>query len=706
MTLLAASQLIRDQRGWSRGRDLSNYVEWQNDMTLGYDIGLSAIRAQQVRIATHGNNIANAATPGYARQVVDLAERPQHEYRNLLLGTGVDATAVRSLRDAAAEAGLARNSTLSGSVEAQLDAARSLDSLLIPTETSIHATISDVFNNLERVANTPEDVTARSEFVRSAETLVEQAAFISESLSSVEADVARNHANGVEVVNALVDQIATLNARLNYSKVSGETPHALLTQRDDAVAKLSEWIDVKVSPSAEGPDIVLLGGGSVLFTVNPITLSSEVSKDGVLSIQVDPGREVIPGGGKLEGLEVVHNSTSEEARGNLDTLVSEIVRQLDQLHATGLSSPDGFQALTATRGPKHTGLALTDANLAFPVTAGEIFVTVTDQSTGTRSTQSISVDPDSESLEDIAAKLSAIDNINVLISDGSNQLVIRASEGFSFDFAGRPDNVPDTTLFTGTSQVTFSGAYTPQPAAERAFDPRAIDPAAPPVNQQFSVTLPATGQIGVTEGLIAEVRDSAGILVQTIPVGPEYSVGSPVSLNNGLYVAFSDGDVVANDQVSIDAIQQPDTSGLLSALGVNSLFTGSTINSYHVRTDIQDDPFLFSASLTGEFGDAGAAALMADIRDHRFANLSDQTFVESIADLTALAGLDVQELEKELSQLEDYRSQLQASRDSLAGVDTNEELLQLLAAERAFQAAAKFVSTYDDTVVELLGLVG
>ena len=674
-------------------------------MKLGYDIGMSAIRAQQVRIATHGNNIANSATPGYSRQVVDLAERPQYEYQNLLLGTGVDATAVRSLRDAAAEAGLGRNSALTGSVQAQLDTARNLDSLLIPTETSIHATIGDVFNNLERVANTPEDATARSEFVRSAETLVEQAAFISDSLNSVQVGSARDHSHGVGAVNDLVKQIANINQRLTIAKANGETPHALLTQRDQAVGELSEWIDVTISPSAEGSDIVLLGGGSVVFTVNPITLSSAVSDEGELEIQVKPGREVTPGGGKLEGLQLVHNSTIDKAQASLQTLVNEVVRQLDQLHATGLSSPSGFQALTGTRGPQHADVALVDANIAFPVVDGTIHVTVTDQTTGRRTTQAISVDPESDTLQDIAVRLSAVGNLNAVITGGSNQLVIRASEGHTFDFSGRPDNVPDTSAFTGTSQITFSGSYSPQPAANRAFDPRGSDTGKPSPNDRFTVTLPSDGRIGVTEGLLAEVRDSSGGLLQTIPVGPEYSVGSPVSLNNGMSVSFGEGSVVTGDEVSVEAIQNSDTSGLLSALGMNSLFVGSTVDSFHVRADIQENPFLFSAGLTGEFGDAENAALMAEIRDHRFSSLGDQTFVEAMADLTALAGLDVQELQKELEQLEDYRSQLQAARDSVAGVDTNEELLHLLSAERAFQAAAKFVSTYDDTIVELLGLV-
>ena len=40
-----------------------------------FDIGLSALRAQQLTLSVQGNNLANAATPGYHRQVAALASR-------------------------------------------------------------------------------------------------------------------------------------------------------------------------------------------------------------------------------------------------------------------------------------------------------------------------------------------------------------------------------------------------------------------------------------------------------------------------------------------------------------------------------------------------------------------------------------------------------------------------------------------------------
>ena len=97
-------------------------------------------------------------------------------------------------------------------------------------------------------------------------------------------------------------------------------------------------------------------------------------------------------------------------------------------------------------------------------------------------------------------------------------------------------------------------------------------------------------------------------------------------------------------------------------------------------------------------------AALARIRDIPRARLLDRTFVESLADLTANAGLDVQHARNQQNQLIAFGERLQSDRDSVSGVDPNEELLRMLEVERAFQAAARFVSVIDETITELLNM--
>ena len=76
-----------------------------------FDIGLSALRAQQQTLSVLGNNLANAATPGYHRQRVELANRAPLENDNLHVGTGVDVTRITRLRNSAIETALMRKTS-------------------------------------------------------------------------------------------------------------------------------------------------------------------------------------------------------------------------------------------------------------------------------------------------------------------------------------------------------------------------------------------------------------------------------------------------------------------------------------------------------------------------------------------------------------------------------------------------------------------
>src|SRR4249920_459979 len=74
---------------------------------MGLQTALSGLEAAQAAINTTGQNIANASTPGYSRQTVNLTERAQLTIPALSsvtgdgsqFGTGVDITSITRIRD-------------------------------------------------------------------------------------------------------------------------------------------------------------------------------------------------------------------------------------------------------------------------------------------------------------------------------------------------------------------------------------------------------------------------------------------------------------------------------------------------------------------------------------------------------------------------------------------------------------------------------
>ena len=76
-----------------------------------------------------------------------------------------------------------------------------------------------------------------------------------------------------------------------------------------------------------------------------------------------------------------------------------------------------------------------------------------------------------------------------------------------------------------------------------------------------------------------------------------------------------------------------------------------------------------------------------------------------MADVTAESGLQVQTSESQNGQLQAFRQRLEIDRDAVSGVDINEEMMQMMQTQRAYQAAAKIITTADQMLSELLQLV-
>ena len=66
---------------------------------VGLYTGLTGLRAAQTGIDITSHNVANAATPGYTRQRVELAARPTYDSPVGKIGTGVDVASIGRLRD-------------------------------------------------------------------------------------------------------------------------------------------------------------------------------------------------------------------------------------------------------------------------------------------------------------------------------------------------------------------------------------------------------------------------------------------------------------------------------------------------------------------------------------------------------------------------------------------------------------------------------
>jgi flagellar hook-associated protein 1 FlgK len=653
-----------------------------------FDIGLSALRANQQSLAVHGNNIANASTPGYHRQRTEQAARASNLSDPLRIGRGVDVVRITRLRSAAVENALIQNSSLVSFSEGALDVAVQLENIFAPNDGGIHDNLSDFFTAAEKTANAPQDMTVRREFLGSASRLVEGFRAIDTQLHDLNRDVLHDLRSHVSTVNGLLNELSQVNERIRSAGSTSSPPNNLLDRRDQIHLELAEYVDVSVRTLPDGSEAVVMAGGALLDSATlPPELTLEVTAADGAVVTLQPSGKSLPiTGGRIASLLDAVNQVIPEALNDLQTFAQQIVRAVDLQHATGLPNGGPYRSLIGTRGVGDVTRPFADNENTLPVEAGALYITVTELSTGLRRTQRVDFDPAVDSLTDLAARIDALPDVAAFVDPGRGTMSIVTPETHRFDFAGRPDNQPELGSWTGTSVPEFSGSYT-------GF-----------ANDTWSVTFSGAGTVGVTPGLKAIVRNAAGEIQAELDVGEGYSPGTELPVADGIMLQLESGSVAAGDTASIFVISEPDETGILAATGLNSLFEGTVPGDFRVRSELEAAPEDLAVSATGFPGDAFNMAALSDLRDVRHTLLGELTFTEYLADLTADTGLAVRAADNQLTQLTQFEAKLLADRDAVSGVDVNEELLQMMQLERSFQAAARFVNAIDETLQEILSI--
>jgi flagellar hook-associated protein FlgK len=655
---------------------------------LSFDIGLSALRASQIASDVIGQNLTNASDPNYHKQVAEQVSAIPVGVGNLSLGTGVNIDQISRLRDGLIETATTKNQSDVAGTQTQFDFLNQLQATLGTGTGSLGGDIEDFFNQIQQLAAQPQDTTLRGVVLGSAKTLTDEFHSLSDSFNSLGAGLAAQTGDAVKAVNATATQIAQLNGQIRDASGGGVSPNSLLDQRDKLVNDLAKQLDVRVIPADLGQVTVLAGGVPLVIADKSIPLS--VTTDSSGGAVVSPTASTTPldiQGGTLGGLLTLRNQTLPGYKGRLDDLASQLARQVDQIQTTGigLSGPSTF--LAGSRPVRSVSAPLSQAGLGLPPTAGTLYVSVTDQASGARTLTPVSFDPATDSLQTIATALSAVPHLQAVTNAQTGTLQILSATGYSFDFAGRPPTTLSSTGITGTTRPTAGGAYRGT------------------ANGAYTFQVSGTGTVGVTPGLKLQVTDSSGGSVTSLDIGQGYSPGAALTVADGVTIALASGTANAGDSFSLPTIAQPDAGGLLTALGLGSFFQGSTAADLAVQPGLAADPKLLAGSRTGAAGDATNFQRLIGLRDQPVLAGGTETFAQSYASLVGDVGTEVNDLGTLQTGQNSLGQQLAVQQQSVSGVDTNEELVNLLASQRAFQSASKYISVVNDTLASLLGIL-
>ena len=648
-------------------------------------IGLSGILTAQRAMLVASHNISNANTKGYTRQSAVLSARNPMITTAGTMGQGVELVKIIRHKDDYLNGRLRDLSSSIGSASVKSQYLKELETVFNETsESSLNNALSSFFKGINDLSQNPENMSIRSTFLEKANTLTDTFRRIVNELDQMKTFIKQSIDNKISDVNNLTSNIANINKQIAALQTKGIESNDLLDKREALLHDLSKLTNITVNTQNNGMVNVMTPGGALVSGASVTNLAFDIDTSGTLSItNSEKVSKYTFKTGEIKALQDFYNTTIVNYDKKLDNLASGIIKDVNRIHSEGVGLSAGFTSIKSINSVSSATAALNSAGLTINPSTGDIYITVTNTSTGEVTKNKISVDVTTDTLATLAGKIDALAGIAASASLVDNKLQIGAATGYKFNFSYALDPNPGAL---GTSTASVSGVYSGQS------------------NDTYTFKALGSGTIGTTSGLQVEVKNSSGTVVATLDVGSTYTAGNTLNVANGVSLSLSSGTISTGDTFSLDVINDSDSTNLLAALGINTFFSGADASDIVVSTDVNNDVSLIAAS-TGEVGNNTNALRLAALQDDTSA-ISNTSFADYLHQIASSLGEEASNAYKSEESFTTIETSLENRRDEISGVSVDEELVNLVRYQQAYQASAKYISIVNGLMDRLLSTFG
>jgi len=569
------------------------------------NVAASSLKAQQRALDVVSHNIANVNTPGYSRQVADIATLAPEKIAGLSFGRGVDVTGIRRIVDPIIDQALLNNNsqlsywtTTHNGLNAVENVFGSLQS------TGLASALDDFFLSWKQLANNPQDRGQKLNVRAKSNALINNLRNMQQQLVSEQNASNANIDQSINKANQILDNIAALSVRIQRAEVGSKSAtgqaNDLRDQRDQAVRELAKLIPVQKVNTTSGSLMLQTLNGDLLVQDNTARhLSRGVASASNFASVVIQGTNISLDNalqsGEIGGMINLRDNSLGNYIGKIDSIAANLIFSVNQVQANGASAnhATSFNAQLASSAALALNATVQTPPFASQIQSGSFKLHVYDNtgSPAPAGGTTITVTAGVTSMNDIVTAINAVTGVSASVN-ASGQLSITAATGNSIALSDDSSNVLAAYEINSFFHGSGAGSIALTTAVQNNVD--AIN----------------TGQVGTSTSNINLGDNTVALTVLKLQ----------------------------NKAISFD---------------------GSTSASPHERT----------TSLSTEYGADVAIALQQQ----------DYRTVES---------------ESLLNQ-----------RQAISGVNTDEELISMIKFQRAYQSSAKIISTTNQMLDSLMGLI-
>ena len=617
----------------------------------GIELGKRSIMAHTDAITTAGHNISNANTEGYSRQRVQLKEfdplyKPDLERaeRAGMIGQGMDSQSINRVRDELLDQRITEQQHSESYWETRSKYYTMIEQIYNePNDVSIRSNMDKFWEGWQELSVHPESQAARQAVVTRGESLADSIKTKWEALMGVGNLINGDIEATVKQVNDYTRQIASLNAEIVRSRGMGDNPNDLLDRRDLLVDKLSKIINI-TSDMRDSDEFMVHLDGHVL-------VQGGVARSFDLETVVDNN-----GYDKL-----VWKDTGNEAvikGGTLGALIElrdvDIRSEVQSLNTMTMNFSDLVNDI------HRNGYGANN------VTGLDFFT-----------------------------QHSFVENVNGNYDrDGDGTL----DHSYIFRFTG-------TTKLNPQEQIGLEGVMTlsgPGGNVQVAYHPTdTVETVINRINDsngEVKAYLDRNNNL-VLKGTTASAVENPDFVIRHVEDSGFFLTGYTGILQ-------ASGAAGAYDYAQADAVQalagaQFAVSPVLNPAGYIEVNQALKNDVMSVAAAYKDNSGNVNA------GDGRAAVEIAAIRNTKVMIGHERTFDDYFADSVTNVGLKGEQAENMHLSHSAVMEDLRSLRDSISGVNIDEELADIIKFQHGYNAAAKFVTVWDsllDTIINRLGV--
>ncbi|OHD69249.1 MAG: flagellar hook-associated protein FlgK [Spirochaetes bacterium RBG_16_49_21] len=633
-----------------------------NSTFMGLEIGKRGLMSHQQAIHVTGHNISNAENKEYSRQrvVITAADPlyvPSLNRSNTPgnIGQGSMIQSIERIRDTFIDDRIVTEKNTMGYWKVRNDFLYQIQTVYNePTDEALRTRLDELWKAWEELSKYPEERSTREVVKEKAVHLAHETNTLYNQLYDLKLDANRQVAHRVEQINMYAKDVRDLNERILKAEALGDNPNDLKDRRDALIEKLSGLLDISVGRSDKDETIVYIGSENLVQgeIIRPLAVILDPEKEGLFKVVwKDTGRDITIKGGELAALIDIRDKVIRQNINDVNSFAANLTDLTNEVHR------DGF-------GRRY------ETNIDF-----FRHITISDNVDG-------NVDLNNDGVNDTSA---------IFKVSGNNRIDASAAIGVSGTLTFGANNELDSPL-----QIDYNVSDTALTIIKKINDAHMGVVAYLNHNSQLALKATAARDSDKKNFMIRHLEDSgqflvgfAGILKQSGPQGAfdyrridditkflpsrEHITITP-KFNPAAYMAVSDSVMMDVDKIA--AARGKDVGG-----------TGD-------------------ANTSNGIGDGTNALRIANIRHKNAMIDANVTFNDFYTAVISRVGTQGEEAKDRVRNQETLLKNLANMRESVSGINLDEEMSNLVAFQHGYNAAIRVITAMDRMLETLITRMG